>query len=127
MGISKYHRGMGFRDLEVFKRDLLAKQSWRLLQFLDSLVARILKEKYFPNEEFLQAQLGRRPSFAWKSIFQANEVLEGGLVRRVGNGENIRIWGDPWLPSLYPNMLYSPHQGWDPEARVSALIDQATG
>jgi len=57
-------------------------------------VARVLKEKFFPNGSFLEAQLGRHPSFAWRSISQAREVLESGLVWRVGNGEKISEWGD---------------------------------
>jgi hypothetical protein len=53
MGILKFHGGMGFRNLDVFNRALLAKQGWRLIQFHNSLVARILKEKYYPCGVFL--------------------------------------------------------------------------
>jgi hypothetical protein len=82
---------MGFRDLKVFNLPLLTKQGWQIIQFPDSLVAQILREKYFPHGSFLQVQLGSRPSYAWRSIFQAREVLEGGLVWRVGNREKIKI------------------------------------
>jgi len=55
------------------------------------------------------------------------DVLEAGLVWRVGNGENIKIWGDKWLTSS-PYYLFSPpHQGLDLEARVSKFIDPSTG
>lgn len=88
---------MGFRDLEAFNLALFVKQGWRLIQFPDSLVARIMREKYFPQGSFMHAQLGSRPSYAWRSIYQAREVLEAGLVWRVGNGEKIHFWGDIWL------------------------------
>jgi hypothetical protein len=127
LGQSKFHGGMGFRDLEIFNRPLMAKQGWRLLKHPDSLMARVLKAKYYPHGDFLIAKLGSRPSYAWRSIFNAKDVLEARLVWRVGNGENIKIWRDKWLTSS-PHYLFSPpHQGLDLEARVSKLIDPSTG
>lgn len=64
MGHSKYKRGMSFRYLVIFSKALLAKQIWRILKYLNSLVARILKVKYFPRGNILEANPGRRPSYA---------------------------------------------------------------
>jgi hypothetical protein len=50
MGVSKAQGGLGFRDLVIFNKALLAKQCWRLLKNPDSLVARILQAKYFPGQ-----------------------------------------------------------------------------
>jgi len=54
----------------------------------------ILRAKYFPYSSFLEASLGSCPSYAWRSIFSASDLLKQGLVWRVGNGANINIWGD---------------------------------
>jgi hypothetical protein len=58
LGASKIKGGIRFTDLEIFNQTLLAKQGWRLLKFHESLVARVMKAKYFPNEDFMPAQLG---------------------------------------------------------------------
>jgi hypothetical protein len=70
MGLSKAKGGgLGFQDLTLFSKALLAKQGWRLMKNPDSLIARILKVKYYPNSSFLDSSLGSRPSCAWRSIF----------------------------------------------------------
>jgi hypothetical protein len=124
MGKAKEIGGLGFRDLECFNSALLAKHGWRLVQNPNSFVARILKEKYHPNGTFLESPLSRRPSYVWRSIWNAKSLLKEGLVWRVGNGENIKIWGDRWLPSPTTYGIQSPVHILESEARVCDLIDQ---
>jgi hypothetical protein len=84
MGKAKYKEGMGFRYLVTFNKALLAKQIWRILQNPESLVARILKAKYFPNGSIMEANVSRRPSYAWHSIILAKLVIEHGALWRIG-------------------------------------------
>lgn len=51
-------RGMGFHDMEVFNKALLAKQGWRIVQNLNSILTRALQGKYYPSCSFLEASLG---------------------------------------------------------------------
>ena len=105
--------GLGFKDLHVFNLAMLAKQGWRIMRNQDSLLARILKAKYFANGDFMNAQLGCNPSYTQRSILEGRTVLEKGLVWRVGNGSRIRINEDPWVPKA-PNFqvqMKSKHQG----------------
>jgi len=64
LGRKKLAGGMGYRDLDGFNIALLAKQGWRLTKFLDSLVASVFWEKYFPHGYFLGSSIGTWPSYA---------------------------------------------------------------
>jgi hypothetical protein len=113
--------------LEVFNLALLAKQGWRLLSNPESLVARIMKAKYHPRVDFMDAKLGSRPSFVRLSILKANSILQNGIGWRVGNGEDIKIWKDVWLNPPKSRLLLTNNTNWHPESRVSSLIDHNSG
>ena len=66
------------------------------------MVARVSKEKYFPSEDYLSSNLGYNPSFVWKSIWSAKEVVKLGYRMRIGSGEITSVWNDPWVRHL-PN------------------------
>ncbi|KAM1033699.1 hypothetical protein COP2_038270 [Malus domestica] len=70
--------GLGFRLLYAFNLGMLAKQWWRLLSDPHFLVATALKEKYFPNNSFMEALLNSGASYVWKSICTARKVLSLG-------------------------------------------------
>ena len=55
--------GMGFHDLHHFNLVMLAKQGWKLIHETESLVAKILKAKYYLIGNFLTAHIGTSPSF----------------------------------------------------------------
>ena len=69
---------LGFRDLKAFNLALLAKQGWQLQMNSHSLVHRVLKARYFLETDFLHAELGTKPSFAWRSILAAQPVVNLG-------------------------------------------------
>uniref|UniRef100_A0A2N9GYZ1 Reverse transcriptase zinc-binding domain-containing protein n=1 Tax=Fagus sylvatica TaxID=28930 RepID=A0A2N9GYZ1_FAGSY len=90
----KHEGGIGFRDLQLFNRALLARQGWRLLQNPSSLVFRVLKAKYFPCTSFLEASIP---------------------------GEKIKIWKDRWLPNPTTFKVVSPIQILDADAMAIPL------
>jgi hypothetical protein len=72
----KLRGGIGFRDLAFFNQALLAKQAWRLLQFSDSLCARLLKAQYFPHGNLLDTSFPANSSPTWKGIEHGLELLK---------------------------------------------------
>jgi hypothetical protein len=126
MGWGKASGGLGFRDLEILNLVLLAKQGWRLLQNPETLVAKIFREKYFPNGSFLESNLGWKPSYVWRSIRNSIPLLKEGLVWRVGDGALIRIWEDRWIPTPGSHLVQSPVRYLPSDAKVCDLLDPDT-
>ncbi|KAA3485169.1 reverse transcriptase [Gossypium australe] len=102
---SKDEGGLGFRMMAQFNISLLAKQGWRLLNFPNSLVARVFKGKYFPDSDFLLARLGNTCSYIWRSIWATKGTLEQGLLWKVGTGSSISIRHDKWIPDYVHGRL----------------------
>lgn len=88
---------MGFRDLVTFNKSLLAKQIWRILNNPDLLISRVLKAKYYKNSSIMEASVSSNPSFIWRSLIWSRDVLDEGLVWKIGNGESINIRKDKWI------------------------------
>lgn len=124
MGVSKARGGLGFKDSHVINVALLAKQCWRVLQDPSSLVSKVFKHKYYPKHEFLQAKMGYCPSYTWISLLASRVVLQAGLIWRIGDGKNIKIWKDPWIDKLLSNKIQSPLRILSVDALVSDLIDE---
>jgi hypothetical protein len=102
---------------------LLAKQGWRIVQDPNSLVSQVLKAKYFPQGSFLLSEVGTRPSFVWRSLLSAKELLMEGLVWRIGDGKSIKIWQDKWLPTPISFSVQSPPRFVPDDSSVLVLID----
>ncbi|KAL0366933.1 UNVERIFIED_CONTAM: hypothetical protein Sradi_3583400 [Sesamum radiatum] len=103
---SKLDGGLGFRNLEAFNLVLLAKQLWRLLTGPGCLVSKVLKAKYFPRHHLFEAQVGVRPSFTWRSIIAARDLLRSSCRWRISLGHLVDVWKDPLIPRrLFASLL----------------------
>lgn len=77
--------GMGFRDLRMFNLALLGKHGWRFMMNPNSLCAKVMKGRYFPNSDFLHASVPKSSSATWRAIVAGREALQVGLLKRVSN------------------------------------------
>lgn len=114
--------GMGFKSLKEFNLAMLAKQGWQLQQRQNSLAYHVLKSKYFPHYDFSQATLGNNPSFTWRSLMAAQDIVKYGLRWRIGNDERVRVWGDKWLQTPSTYQVTSPRMFLQVETLVCDLI-----
>ena len=78
MCLPKVEGGLGFWDLKDFNLALLAKQGFRLQNNTDLLVYKVFKAWYFTKGDFLIVEPGNHPSFAWRSIMVAQNLVRHG-------------------------------------------------
>lgn len=112
---------MGFIKLHEYNLDLLAKQGWKLLTNPTSLASRVLKARYYPNGNFLDAKMGANPSYVLRSIMLSQNIIRKGVRLRIGMGCKVNIWGDPWLPDTDNPFIISDCPSGLSHVKVSAL------
>lgn len=121
--IPKAQGGINFKLLKEFNLALLAKQGWKLQTEPNSFASQVLKPKYFTDCDFVNASLGKRPSYLWRSIMATQHLVRHGMRWRVGNGEKILVWVDKWLPTPTTFKVISPQNTLHVQPRVNELID----
>ena len=71
--------------IHCFNLALLAKQAWRLVDDPESLCATILRAKYFPEGDLMNAVLKKGSSFTWQIIMAGVDSLKKCLYMESGN------------------------------------------
>lgn len=106
MGRPKRDGGMGFQNFKDFNIALLSKQCWRLIHDPESLWARVLRERYFPNVSFLEAKKYGMTSWAWASLLEGRYLILKGARWQILGGHEVRFWTDNWvlgIPAGHPS------------------------
>lgn len=87
--------GIGFQDMKLFNQALVARQACRLIQRPESLCARFLKTKYYPNGELLDTLFVSDASPVWRGIEHGLELLKKGrlLYWELGMDKRLRSKG----------------------------------
>jgi hypothetical protein len=85
-----------------------------------------LKSKVYPHGNILNAGPKAGSSYTWQSIVAGIATFKRGHIWRVGNGESIDIWSDPWIPYSKDGKVISA-RGGGVSTKVSDLIDPLNG
>jgi hypothetical protein len=91
----------------------------------ESLCAQVLKAKYFPAGSILEATPSCGISYTWRSILKGCELLKKGLIWRIGDGQNVNMWTDPWINREGSRTPVTP-RGQNLLTKVTELIDPVT-
>jgi hypothetical protein len=108
MRLPKCKGGMGFRDMCAFNQAMLAKQAWRLLEYPNSLCARLHRAIYYPNGNLLDTVFSDNSSAVWKGIEHGLQLVKMGAIWRIGDGSKVRTWRDPWIPRGHDQRPITP-------------------
>ncbi|XP_026378163.1 uncharacterized protein LOC113272559 [Papaver somniferum] len=101
---------------------MLARNAWRILENPNCLLASVLKAKYFPKTDFLNAKCTAKCFWTWKCLHAIKELIKPFISWIVGDGQFIDPWCDKWIPSqgsAAPNPIVPP----DPSIKVVYFID----
>lgn len=71
---------MGFGDLNLFNKALLAKKIWRMMANPDNLVAKVFKAHYFKHSDIMEAPLGSNLSYIWRFLLWSRDILQKGIL-----------------------------------------------
>jgi hypothetical protein len=63
------------------------------------LCAGFLRARYYPDSKILNAKMKSGAYFTWKSILAGVQTFRRNYIWRVGDGSQIDIWTDTWIPS----------------------------
>ncbi|GAU17164.1 hypothetical protein TSUD_177940 [Trifolium subterraneum] len=108
----------------AFNKAMVAKQVWNIVQNPNSLVAKLIKARYFPCSSVFEAPLGYNPSLAWRSMWHARQILSLGCRWRIGSGENICVMHDPWLRGKVNKWVPSPQPAGVYQLSVRDLLHE---
>ncbi|XP_056862248.1 uncharacterized protein LOC108858352 [Raphanus sativus] len=120
--------GLSFKDLQGVNTALLAKQLWRIIDKPECLFSKVFKGRYFRNTDPMDPHRSYSPSYGWRSICSARSLINKGLIKRVGHGNSISVWSDPWIPAPRPRSATpkTQPQVLVPSLKVDYFINPAT-
>lgn len=111
--------GLGFRSMKNWNSISLAKLAWRFLTEPGSLWVQLIKAKYFTQGRGENDDSRVTDSHIWRSLLHGRDVLQPGLVWRIGDGNSVNFWSDKWLFD-YP--LIEAAQAVVPEAELGKMV-----
>ena len=77
-------------DLRV-QHGFIGKQFWRLVQYPDSLVARVLRGGYYRMSSLLRINSVHNPSYVWTSISASQKLLLLGIRQKIHFGYEVKV------------------------------------
>lgn len=107
--------GLGFRNLQSFKKALLCKWMWRFIKDKNSLWIRVVASRHgeprLASKGLSGVKEGRRKTGWWKNVLAHGRWFWDRVHRKLGNGKNTNFWEGAWsgessVKSLFPYLFH---------------------
>lgn len=115
--------GLGLRSLAEMNKALVLKTVWKIANEVEALWTQALRAKYFPRSTFWNTNRTYNCSKLWRDIVHIKPALQFNIVWKVGSGERVKAFSQPWFPNWSQHRAATNQQR---EIRVSDLIQQET-
>uniref|UniRef100_J3M5K6 Reverse transcriptase zinc-binding domain-containing protein n=1 Tax=Oryza brachyantha TaxID=4533 RepID=J3M5K6_ORYBR len=86
--------GLGIRDLMMMNKSLVIHSAWNFLKNPNTLIAQVLKHKYFPHTSFWNCNKHTPKSAFWSSVLKLKPILHSSCIWQLSQGD-ISIWNQP--------------------------------
>lgn len=64
-------------------------------------MANVLKGRYFLHHDIMEADMGNKSSYVWRSLMWSRDLIRKGWFWRVGDDKSISIKLDACFPGIY--------------------------
>lgn len=92
--------GLVNKNSNIMNLVLLTKVAWRILTQPVSLLSKVYRAKYVRSNGWWSSTCIGNQSFVWKSIIKGIHILKGNVCWSIGDGKNVQIGLDPWVPGV---------------------------
>ncbi|XP_019168955.1 PREDICTED: uncharacterized protein LOC109164864 [Ipomoea nil] len=97
---SKEMGGLGLRLAKDFNLAFMMQLAWQMTNCADKIWVQALREKYVKSQDFLTVPPQTNASWGWKGILKGRDILRKGICWKVGTGESLNVWKDPWVGTV---------------------------
>uniref|UniRef100_A0A2N9J763 CCHC-type domain-containing protein n=1 Tax=Fagus sylvatica TaxID=28930 RepID=A0A2N9J763_FAGSY len=120
--------GLGLYATKSRNIALLAKLNWRVMEESDSLWAKTLVSKYYPNGIMDEKLVTRRSgSNNWKGLKIGHEVFRRGIWWVVNNGPDVSFWHDLWVGDrTLRSLVHGPLSPLEDSFRVCDVMESVS-
>ncbi|KAJ9536430.1 hypothetical protein OSB04_un000388 [Centaurea solstitialis] len=123
--------GLGFKNLSIWNRALIAKNMWDILTSRPTLWVSWVRSLNINSSNFWIIRKTNAWSWVLRKMMDLRNVLRPHVISRIGDGRNTHAWEDTWLRcgplSSVISYRHIHGYGFNTSTTVREFLDQIDG